>query len=129
MQFLSTYLAASRCEQHEGRDLDARDDARMSRSIPKRDRSTGVKPWLVDPRAKSNFERRGGPSYTSNLRFLGKNWLIWSKPAQIWSVPMSNVSMTNADSGSSWGEYKYSWFRRYKSLVTFKNELNSSNLS
>ena len=113
-------MAASRCEQHEGRGLDARDDARMSRSIPKRDRLTGVKPWPVDPRTKSNFERRGGPSYTSKFMFWGKIWLIWSKPALIWSVPMSNVSMTNAGSGSSWGEYKYSWFRRYKSLVKFK---------
>ena len=113
-------MAASTCEQHEGRGLDARDDARMSRSIPKRDRLTGVKPWPVDPRTKSKLSVEGDLATRQNLCFWGKIGLIWSKPAQIWSVPMSNVSMTNADSGSSWGEYKYSWFQRYKSLVTFK---------
>ena len=44
---------------------------------------------------KVQIERLGGASYTSKFMFWGKIGLIWAKPAQIWSVPMSNVSMTN----------------------------------
>ena len=49
------------------------------------------------PTLKVQIKRRGGASYTSKFMFWGKIGLIWAKPAQIWSVHMSNVSMTNTD--------------------------------
>ena len=56
----------------EGGVWNARDDAGTSTGIPKRDRSTGVKPRLVDPRAKSNLSVEGDLATHQIYVFWGK---------------------------------------------------------